>query len=262
MKDTIQQLKTLTGYAIIFLFLIASGSIGNSQEPFGSGKEPVSSGKETVEYSSGLLPRKAQLRRLTKIDIDGDMNYDGVIDNGDPADNGKQQTTPPGLQVGVEELSKMVLRFKAYDPDYEGELTLRLELSGINREEPSGRFSSLAEENNSTGRVRVWKDAKKSVLLLDSSDANKRVFEWIGDREKIRTGGPGGFPRTVYVEGVGISNKHDGDLRLLLMSVYKPESSKKEPYIDAVDHILVTVRSKAIKKDFVNNNAEAVWVTK
>ena len=246
MKFTAPKIKILATPAIILSLLIGGPHLAQDKS------------------DSRPLLRKGPLKnpRLTKVDIDGDMNYDGVIDNDDPADNGRHQTTPPGLQLAVGELSKMVVRFKAYDLDYDGELILKLELSGINRADPTGDFSSLAEENKSTGRIRVWKDAKKSVLLLDSSDADKRVVEWVGDRDKLESGVPGGFPRTVYVEGVGISNEFDGDLRLSLMSVYKPASAKKEPYIDAVDHILVTVRSKAIQKDFVNNNAEAVWVTK
>ena len=54
-------------------------------------------------------------RRLAKIDLDADFNYDGVIDNDDPADNGAFQQTPPGLVVGVGYLAGVLLFADAHE---------------------------------------------------------------------------------------------------------------------------------------------------
>ena len=42
------------------------------------------------------------------------------IDNDDPADNGAFQQTPPGLVVGVGEMSKLILRLRPYRLDFKG----------------------------------------------------------------------------------------------------------------------------------------------
>ena len=94
-------------------------------------------------------------RRLAKLDIDGDMNYDGKIDNWDPADNGAFQQTPPGLVVGAGEMSKLILRLTPYRVDFRGEAVVTLEVAGINRAEKSGEFNSLDEELSATGKVKI-----------------------------------------------------------------------------------------------------------
>jgi hypothetical protein len=84
-------------------------------------------------------------RKIAKVDLDGDFNYDGIIDNYDPGDNGEFQQIPPGLVVGVGELTQLVLRIRPYRVDYYGDAVVALELDGINRGDRSGRFSSFEE---------------------------------------------------------------------------------------------------------------------
>ena len=142
-------------------------------------------------------------RKLAKLDIDGDMNYDGKIDNWDPADNGAFQQTPPGLVVGAGEMSKLILRLTPYRIDFRGEAVVTLEVAGINRAEKSGEFNNLADELSSTGKVKIWKDISRKELLLDSSDPDKRHCEWVVDDTKYPANLPGIVPRTVYVEEIG-----------------------------------------------------------
>lgn len=230
-------------------------------------------------------------RKVAKLDLDGDMNYDGIISNEDPADNGAFQNTPPGLVVGVGELSKLVLRLTPYRIDYTGDVVVTIEVAGINRAVPSGRFASFEEEKASTGRIRVWKDAARTILLLDSGREDMLVHEFVMDANKYPANLPGTVPRTLYVEGVSVSGGgnvgdskgglakgglagggYEGDLRVLTTVSHRAhgttpqtfaEDRKKYPktFRTTFDHMLFTVRSQPMTKDFVNNNAEGVWIT-
>ena len=130
-------------------------------------------------------------RRLAKIDLDGDFNYDGVIDNDDPADNGAFQQTPPGLVLGTGELSKLVLRLRPYHLDFKGRAVVSIQVDGINRGHKSGKFGSAEEERASVGHIKVWKDATRKELILDSRDSARRVFEWTIDDSKYPANVPG-----------------------------------------------------------------------
>jgi hypothetical protein len=209
-------------------------------------------------------------RKLAKLDIDGDMNYDGKIDNWDPADNGAFQQTPPGLVVGAGEMSKLILRLTPYRVDFRGEAVVTLEVAGINRAEKSGAFSSLNEELAATGRVKIWKDISKKQLLIDSADPAKRYCEWVVDDTKYPANLPGIVPRTVYAEGITVSKKFIGDIRVLVTVSHRDRGSSRESFTESrktllkrfrtsFDHILLTVSAKPHKKDFINANAEKVW---
>jgi len=180
--------------------------------------------------ASILAQRGDAERRIAKVDLDGDFNYDGVIDNYDPTDNGTIQVTPPGLYLGVGEMSKLLIRIKPYRVDDKGEAVISLELSGVNRADESGLFSSFDEEVANTGHVRVWKDAARTELLLDSTNPDLRRREWTVDTGRI--------PSYVYVEGVKPSNT-EGDVKILL----KCESQRKafESFEPSYDHNLITV---------------------
>jgi hypothetical protein len=231
-------------------------------------------------------------RKVAKLDLDGDLNYDGVISNEDPADNGAFQNTPPGLVVGVGELTKLVLRLTPYRIDYQGDVVVTIEVAGINRAAASGRFASFEEEKASTGRIRVWQDAGKSKLLLDSGRADMLVHEFLMDANKYPANLPGTVPRTLYVEGVstagsgggskgGLSATYEGDLRVLTTVSNRekglilredgkggltPEAytatKRKWPvsFRTTFDHILFTVRERPMRKEFVSNNADGVWI--
>jgi hypothetical protein len=216
-------------------------------------------------------------RKLAKLDLDADFNYDGTIDNFDPADNGAFQQTPPGLVVGVHELSKLIIRLSPYKIDYQGRAKVRIQVDGINRDVKSGKFAE-GEAATATGRIRVWKDPSKKELILDSH-AGPLSYDWTLDQ---RT--PANLqivPRTLYVEGVSASPIHQGDIRLLV-SIFDEEASSyvydpKNPSVDdapksksitkifktfrpSYDHILLTVRSAPQEKNYVNNNSEGVWL--
>ena len=209
-------------------------------------------------------------RRIAKLDIDGDMNYDGTIDNDDPADNGAFEATPPGLVIGEGELTRVMVRVSPYRVDFTGEIVVTLEIEGINRALRSGQFASLADEVASTGRVKVWRDAERTELLLDSADQDRRVYEWVVDDQVWPTNLPGVYPRVVYVEGISESKGYPGDLRLLATISHRPKGGNREnypalrksllsAYRTSFDHILFTVRNQPQPKEYINNNAEGVW---
>ncbi|MEQ1935237.1 MAG: hypothetical protein ABL962_15365 [Fimbriimonadaceae bacterium] len=207
-------------------------------------------------------------RKLAKLDLDADFNYDGTIDNFDPADGGAFEHTPPGLVVGVGELSKLIIRLTPYKIDYEGRAKVKLQIDGINRDEKSGKFTE-GSEAASMGHIRVWRDATKKEKILDSRDPNLRSFEWTLDS---RT--PANLqivPRTLYIEGLSSSPRHSGDIRLLV-SVYDDNPNfavnpKMDPrrwvktFRPTYDHILVTVRGAPHEKAYINNNSEGVWLS-
>jgi hypothetical protein len=197
---------------------------------------------------------KEFVTRLSKIDLDADLNYDGTFDNTSSSGQTIHEFVPPGLEIGVGELTRFLIRFKTYEQEFPGKLVVRLEVAGINRDAVSGAFEKDAGQ--SVGRIRVWRDQARKELLLDSDDTSRLHFEWTYDREDFS----GGIPRTVYVEGVRVSPKFDGDLRLLVVSSHVDESSASVPlYSKAFDHVLVTVRDKPVEKEFINNNVENVW---
>jgi hypothetical protein len=224
-------------------------------------------------YGQNVTYYRDTERKVAKLDLDGDLNYDGTISNEDPADNGAFQNTPPGLVVGVGELSKLVLRLTPYRIDYQGDVVVTIEVAGINRAAASGSFDSFDQEQAAVGRIRVWQDSTKSKLLLDSGKADMLVCEFIMDATKYPANLPGTVPRTLYVEGVRPSGAYTGDLRVLTTVSSREhgttpqtfaEERKKYPlksFRTTFDHMLFTVQASPMKKDFVNNNAEGVWIT-
>jgi hypothetical protein len=229
-------------------------------------------------------------RRIAKIDLDADLNMDGVIRQGDVRDAGAFEQTPPGLIVGVKEMSKVVIDVIPYRVDFQGFCVVSMEISGLNRGTQSGQFGSLEEEQSAVGRVKVWRDIERKTLLLDSGDSTKRVVEFAVPAMRYPANLPTAIPRTVYVEGVKPSGQYLGDLRLLavvshrykqdarqdmddLIQASKETTAAKEPvqvekvpspilkrFRTSFDHILITVENQPALKEFVNANAEKVWV--
>lgn len=224
-------------------------------------------------YGQKLNQYRDLNRRIAKLDLDADLNMDGVIRQGDPRDSGAFESTPPGLILGVGELSKIVVNLIPYRIDFEGDVVVGFEVCGINRAAADGTFASFEEEQRAVGRIRVWRDSTKKELLLDSADPSKRLAEFSVDAMRYPANLPASIPRTVYVEGVRQSGAYLGDLRLLATVSHRsrsdspntsPERKLNPPiklFRTSFDHILITIEQHPAKKEFVNNNAEGVWVT-
>ena len=210
-------------------------------------------------------------RSIAKVDLDSDLNMDGVMNNNDPQDGGAFEGTPPGLQVGVGEMTRMAIRITPYRVDFDGEVVVSLELAGINRSSATGEFDSFESETASTGRIRVWRDAERKILLLDSADPNRRYVEFSTQYREYPYNLPTVIPRAVFVEGVKASSQYDGDLRVLLTCSHRAPGTTPENFAESrkkliksfrttFDHILLTVRPEPLQKEFVNNNAEGNWI--
>lgn len=224
-------------------------------------------------------------RQIAKIDLDSDMNQDGVLSNTDPADGGGFEATPPGQILGVGEMTRVVVRLLPYRVDFDGEVVVTLEVEGINRSDKSGEFGSLDEEIASTGHIRVYRDKDKKNLLLDSSNPAKRVVEFSTQYKTYPYNLPITVPRFVFVEGLKPSVNYVGDIRLLVTVSHRgPKGSNQvadnqvasgkesapvqaEPakitiksFRTSFDHILFTVQKQPTIKEFINNNNEGVWI--
>jgi|UniRef100_UPI0037852D19 hypothetical protein len=210
-------------------------------------------------------------RAIAKIDMDADVNYDGVINNNDPQDGGAFEATPPGLQIGVGEMSKVILRVIPYRVDFDGEVVVTLELAGINRSSPKGEFGSFDEEKANTGRIRVWREPARKNLLLDSADSQRRYVEFTSQYRVYPYNLPNEIPRVVYVEGVKASSPYIGDLRLLLTCSHRAPGSTPQSFAESrktllksfrssFDHILLTILPQPLPKELINNNAERNWI--
>jgi len=165
-----------------------------------------------------------------KIDLDADFNGDGVIDNHDPADNGRVQITPPGLVIPVGGLNEARIRYKIRRPDRRGDTVVNLEIRPVL---PRGKHEgqrSLEEEKRMTGRLRVWSDRSKRRLLLDSGDPNKRHVRF------VREEGPA--PQQLFIEGVAPS-AIEGSLQLIASISNRGKVAR---FAGSKDYILLTVR--------------------
>jgi hypothetical protein len=224
-------------------------------------------------------------RQIAKLDLDADLNQDGMIQNNDPADGGAFEATPPGLILGEGELTRMIIRLLPYRVDFDGEVVVTLEVEGINRSTKTGEFSSLDEELLSMGHVRVWRDKDKKELLLDSKDPSKRVVEFTTQYKTYPYNLPLAVPRFVFIEGAKSSPQYTGDIRLLCTVSHRKIKDAAKPNTIAMtagkttqlvtpeqgnvniksfrttfDHLLLTVQKQPTTKEFINNNNEGVWV--
>jgi hypothetical protein len=226
-------------------------------------------------------------RQIAKLDLDADLNQDGMIQNNDPADGGAFEATPPGLILGEGELTRMIIRLLPYRVDFEGEVVVTLEIEGINRSTKTGDFSSLDEEILSMGHIRVWRDTTKKQLLLDSKDPAKRVVEFTTQYKTYPYNLPLAVPRFVFIEGAKSSPRYTGDIRLLCTVSHRaindpanananamamtagktaqavtPEQGNVniKSFRTSFDHLLLTVQKQPTVKEFINNNNEGVWL--
>jgi len=232
-------------------------------------------------------------RQIAKVDLDTDLNQDGVLSNTDPADGGAFEATPPGQVLGEGEMCRFVIRLSPYRVDFDGEVVVTLEVEGINRSAATGEFASLEEEIANMGHIRVWRNKDKKELLLDSRDPNRRVKEFTTQYKTYPYNLPIAVPRFVFVEGVKSSPLHSGDIRLLVTVSHRAINPAQPAYVEvpadpknpagkmvvqpvlaeggsakvgiksfrtSFDHILITVQPEPLPKEFINDNNEGVWV--
>ena len=222
-------------------------------------------------------------RQIAKLDLDADLNHDGMIQDKDPADGGAFEGTPPGMILGEGELTRFIIRLLPYRVDFDGEVVVTLEVEGINRSVKSGEFSTLDEELSSMGHIRVWRNKDKKELLLDSKDPSKRVVEFTTQYKTYPYNLPIAVPRFVFVEGLKSSPQYTGDIRLLCTVSHRSLNGAAEPvavtegknaapvvpqqgnvniksFRTSFDHILLTVQKNPAPKEFINNNNEGVWL--
>lgn len=282
MKPKFHRSYLVTGSALLGLTLWTA-ALSADPQPSTTDRGGRTRGEETLEdlpsdyhkYFGQKLNRYRDInRRIAKLDLDADLNLDGIIKQGDPRDSGAFEATPPGLIVGVGEMTKIVVDVIPYRIDFEGDVVVGFEVSGINRAVAEGVFSSFEEEQRAVGRIRVWADANKKQLLLDSADPAKRLVEFSVEAMRYPANLPNAIPRTVYVEGVRPSGAYLGDMRLLATVSHRekgeaaptqdPARAQNPPlkrFRTSFDHILFTIEQQPAKKDFVNNNAEGVWIS-
>ncbi len=279
MKTQMQQFN-IASTCNVFVFILSAFSPCDSKAQDTAAKNPPTPAVETEMdlpssfhkyYGQRINNWRDTERAIAKIDLDADVNYDGVINNNDPQDGGAFEATPPGLQIGVGEMSKVILRVIPYRVDFDGEVVITLELAGINRSNAKGEFASFEEEKANTGRVRVWKEPARKTLLLDSADPQRRSVEFTSQYRVYPYNLPNEIPRSVYVEGVKLSRPHIGDLRLLITCSHRAPGTSPQSFAESrktllksfrstFDHILLTILSQPLSKEFINNNAERNWI--
>jgi hypothetical protein len=126
--------------------------------------------------------RKARGTSIGRVDIDSDLDYDGVISN-DGKESGDQESTPPGLVIGHKQMAKIVFRVTPYGATGLAEtdasmLVCSLEVRALNQSRSNGQFASEEAATKASGHLRIWADDKRSRLLLDSRDKSKCRVEW------------------------------------------------------------------------------------
>lgn len=271
------------------LFVFAAPVVADAQTTLALPERGVETQKDAPAdfhkyFGQRINSWRDRQRQIAKLDMDADMNQDGVLSNTDPADNGSFESTPPGVVLGKGELTRMVIRLVPYRVDFDGEVVVTLEVEGINRGSRSGEYATLDEEIASSGHVRIWRNKDKKDLLIDSSDPGKRVVEFTTDYKSYPYNLPLAVPRFFYVEGVKPSPMYSGDVRILVtvshrapgQASYTQVTSGKgaEPPVvesppkkigiksfrTSFDHILLTVVPNPVPKEFINGNNEGVWV--
>ena len=206
-------------------------------------------------WESGSLARGAK-STFGRVDLDCDINYDGVITN-DGTDGGDLEKTPPGFVVGPDRMGKLLFRVNPfYDPTKRQsantnhqlnlntgtgleELRGAIEIKPLNLKTKNRTFAN-ATEAAKAGHFKVWSDAKKTKLLLDTKDPTMHRVEW----KLISPEAPG----SVFIEYV--SAAEPTALWMFIMEMNDPSRRKKndKPYDASAprDLLLVTPRSRSV----------------
>lgn len=186
--------------------------------------------------------RKARGTSIGRVDIDSDMDYNGVISN-DGSESGDQESTPPGLVIGHKQMAKIVFRVTPYGSTGLAEtdaskLVCSLEVRALNQSRSNGQFSSEEAAGKASGHLRIWADDKRSRLLLDSRDKNKCRVEW-----KINAPGAPGFVYAECAEPASAEAVFSLMLNIDDTSSKTYAASKISPYASR-DWMLITCRSQ------------------
>ncbi|MEZ5384387.1 MAG: hypothetical protein R3F13_02605 [Prosthecobacter sp.] len=137
----------------------------------------------------GLGGWSNQSNPLGRVQIQGDVNFSGKIDEVDAGMGNEPKRNPHGLIIGAGEMTKLILTCQpnAYRQRQVGEPKVKmdfyklvsvLDVKGVNLGDKKGRFASFEDETATCGRVLVWLDSTRRHLLLDSSDPTRRRVEW------------------------------------------------------------------------------------
>jgi hypothetical protein len=180
-----------------------------------------------------------------KTDLDADISRDGRIDDNDPKDNGKVQNTPPGLPVMVGGLEKLILRCEPKSLA-KGYVRLTVVSNPGEWERMKNPNWAAIPRRPEGGHIRIWKDAEKKELLLDSHDPAKQTVLW-----RLSYSFPMALvPFTLYAEGVSPS-KEDGDVLLALLH---SSSSRVNATSPTRDVLVVTVRKADVPRPVVTRD--------
>lgn len=190
-----------------------------------------------------LRPKQLAVGR---VDMDSDVNYDGVISN-DGKDSGDLESSPPGQIIGPKLMTKFIFRITPINgttnsntpqEDFDIEhlvVSLELRLLTIGRKTQG----TPAAESAQAGHLRVWSDERGSTLLLDSRDPTKRRIEWDLNAAKA--------PGFVYVECAEPSAASN-----LFALVLELDNSNRKGFTDrkispsaARDWVLITCKNES-----------------
>lgn len=189
-----------------------------------------------------VVNRKVKNTSIGRVDIDSDLNYDGVITN-DGSEGGGEESSPPGQIIGHKQMTKVVFRITPYGTPERTEtdaekVVCSLEVRALNQSRSNGQFPSEEAANKASGHLRVWADDKRSKLLLDSRDKGKCRIEW-----KINAPDA---PAFVYVECAEPSSAE----AIFALTLNIDDTSSKEytakkinPYANR-DWMLITCKSQ------------------
>lgn len=197
---------------------------------------------------------------LGKVGINADFNYDGQVWLGEGSNF---KITPPGLQVGTDEMTKVLL-FCNPDPVYLPQigspkvkmnfhkLAVILDVRGVDLGKRNGQYRSLDKEIEKCGRVIVWADKKRKNLLLDSSDPTRRRLVWsYADSVPLTH---------VYIEGVQASQPGGAHLITWELDDSFGQNAIQRFFGEPAvwDRLMISVRPRGLPKP--NVDTDPVWI--
>lgn len=195
---------------------------------------------------------------LGTVGINADFNYDGQIWRNEA---GNDKVTPPGLVIGTDEMTKVLLSCSP-DPGYQSgsikvsmrfhKLAVILDVRGIDLSKKNGQYRSLDKEIEKCGRILVWADKNRQHLLLDSSDPTRRRLMWsYADSVPL--------PH-VYVEGVDAAQPGGAHFITWELDDSFGQNAIQRFFGEPAvwDRLMLTVRPQGLTKP--NVDTDPVWI--